>query len=39
MGPDFYAQVFAPAIARAVSEGQSYETMRDTLRKDWKPAH
>src|SRR5690349_10691583 len=22
MGPDFYAQVFAPAIARAVSEGQ-----------------
>ncbi|HEY7340783.1 MAG TPA: hypothetical protein VH591_07880 [Ktedonobacterales bacterium] len=38
MGSDFYAHVFAPVIARAVSEGQSYETMRDTLRKDWTPA-
>lgn len=38
MGPDFYAQVFAPAIAEAVHQGRSYESIRDTLRKDWKPA-
>lgn len=38
MGPDFYAQVFAPAIAHAERQGRSYESIRDTLRKDWKPA-
>lgn len=38
MGPDFYAQVFAPAIAQPVQQGRSYEGIRDTLRKDWTPA-
>jgi hypothetical protein len=38
MGPDFYARVFAPAIAQAVRRGSSYESMRDTIRKDWTPA-
>jgi hypothetical protein len=38
MGRDFYAHVFAPAIAEAVEQGQSYESIRDTLRKGWKPA-
>ncbi|HEX8034544.1 MAG TPA: hypothetical protein VF510_11885 [Ktedonobacterales bacterium] len=38
MGPDFYANVFAPAIAQAVSHGRSYESIRDTLRKEWTPA-
>lgn len=35
MGPDFYAHVFAPRVAQAVDQGRSYESMRDTLRKDW----
>lgn len=38
MGPDFYAQVFAPAIEQAVEQGRSYESIRDTLRKEWTPA-
>src|SRR6185437_15997617 len=38
MGADFYARVFVPAIAQAVDQGKSYESIRDTLRKDWKPA-
>ena len=37
MGPDFYTRVFAPAIAEAVSQGRSYEGIRDTLRKGWTP--
>ncbi|MGZ3639398.1 MAG: hypothetical protein ACXVCX_16335 [Ktedonobacterales bacterium] len=37
MGPDFYAHVFAPAIAQAVAQGRSYESIRDTLRKEWTP--
>ncbi|HEX6544643.1 MAG TPA: hypothetical protein VF040_22995 [Ktedonobacterales bacterium] len=39
MGTDFYVQVFAPAIAQAVGQGRSYESIRDTLRKAWTPAH
>jgi hypothetical protein len=39
MGSDFYMQVFAPAVAEAVSQGRSYESIRDTLRKGWTPAH
>lgn len=39
MGSDFYSQVFVPAIAQAVSQGRSYESIRDTLRKGWIPAH
>ena len=38
MGPAFYIQVFAPAIAAAYDEGKSYEGIRDTIRKDWKPS-
>ncbi len=38
MGQDFYAQVFAPAIAAAVEQGRSYESIRDTLRKEWTPS-
>ena len=37
MGEDFYAQVFAPAIEKAKADGKSYENIRDTVRKDWKP--
>lgn len=39
MGKGFYAEVFAPAIAEAVKQGRSYESIRDTIRKGWKPAH
>ena len=35
MGPPFYARVFAPAIAEAERQGRSYESIRDTLRKQW----
>ncbi len=38
MGRDFYVSVFAPAVARAVSQGRSYESIRDSLRKEWTPA-
>jgi hypothetical protein len=38
MGKDFYTTVFAPAIAEAVEQGRSYESIRDTIRKGWKPA-
>jgi hypothetical protein len=37
MGPQFYARVFAPAIVEAERQGGSYESIRDTLRKQWKP--
>ncbi len=37
MGDDFYRQVFAPAIQQAFDEGKSYESIRDTIRKAWKP--
>lgn len=37
MGEEFYRQVFAPAIAAAFAEGKSYEGIRDTIRKEWKP--
>jgi len=38
MGPEFYDQVFAPAIARALAEGRRYEDIRDTLRTGWNAA-
>jgi hypothetical protein len=38
MGPEFYDTVFAPAIRHALDEGRKYEQIRDTIRKDWKPA-
>lgn len=37
MGPEFYDRVFAPAIREALAEGRKYETIRDTIRKSWKP--
>jgi hypothetical protein len=36
IGPDFYAEVFRPAIERAFREGKKYEEIRDTIRKGWK---
>lgn len=38
MGPAFYDDVFVPAITEARKNGKSYETIRDTIRKEWKPA-
>jgi hypothetical protein len=38
MGLAFYRKVFAPAIQEAREAGKSYEDIRHTLRKDWKPA-
>jgi hypothetical protein len=38
MGPEFYETVFAPAIQEALNEGRKYEQIRDTIRKEWKPA-
>jgi hypothetical protein len=37
MGTRFYEEVFAPAITQAREEGNKYETIRDTIRKGWKP--
>jgi hypothetical protein len=37
MGPEFYEQVFSPAIEEALAEGRKYEQFRDTIRRDWKP--
>jgi hypothetical protein len=38
MGPRFYDAVFVPAITKARDEGKAYETIRDTIRRGWKPA-
>src|SRR5215207_8901094 len=38
MGARFYDAVFVPAITEARAEGKSYETIRDTIRRGWKPA-
>jgi hypothetical protein len=38
MGAPFYDVVFVPAIARAREQGEAYESIRDQIRKDWKPA-
>jgi hypothetical protein len=37
MGEPFYDDVFVPAIAQAISEGKDYTTIRDSIRKEWKP--
>ena len=37
MGEDFYEQVFSPAIVQARQDGRTYEEIRDTIRKEWKP--
>jgi hypothetical protein len=38
MGPEFYEVVFQPAIQDALAAGRRYEQIRDTIRKNWKPA-
>jgi hypothetical protein len=38
MGADFYREVFGPALRTAHASGQTYESIRDRLRRRWKPA-
>jgi hypothetical protein len=38
MGAEFYAREFAPAIRHAREKGNSYESIRDRMRRRWKPA-
>jgi hypothetical protein len=38
MGSEFYAHVFAPAIARAYQAGEKYESIRDCIRAPWNLA-
>jgi hypothetical protein len=38
MGVRFYDTVFVPAIERARAAGESYEEIRDAIRKEWRPA-
>ena len=38
MGARFYDEVFVPAISAARDEGKTYETIRDTIRRGWKPS-
>jgi hypothetical protein len=38
MGTNFYFQVFVPAIAGAFDQGQRYESIRDSIRRNWSPA-
>lgn len=35
MGEEFYSGVFAPAVAQHFEKGDSYESVRDSLRKEW----
>jgi len=37
MGPEFYAEVFAPSIREAREKGRSYEAIRDAVRRHWRP--
>jgi hypothetical protein len=37
MGASFYRRVFVPAIEKARERGLSYEAIRDSIRRDWKP--
>jgi hypothetical protein len=37
MGRAFYRQVFVPAIREAIRRGEPYRTIRDTIRREWKP--
>src|SRR5215217_5603348 len=38
MGEKFYDAVLVPAITADREAGKKYETIRDTIRKGWKPA-
>lgn len=37
MGEHFYNTVFMPAIEDAIAQDRTYQSIRDTIRKDWKP--
>jgi hypothetical protein len=37
MGRQFYNTVFAPAIEDAIAQGKSYPSIRDAIRREWKP--
>lgn len=37
MGEHFYETVFAPAIEEAVAQDRTYQSIRDTIRREWKP--
>jgi hypothetical protein len=37
MGSEFYTHVFAPAVRKARLDGDTYEAMRDRIRRRWKP--
>jgi hypothetical protein len=37
MGARFSDEVFVPAISAAREEGKTYETIRDMIRRGWKP--
>jgi hypothetical protein len=37
MGERFYEEVFAPTLRRHFERGDRYETIRDTVRRDWRP--
>jgi hypothetical protein len=37
MGSQFYNTVFAPAIEEAIAQDKSYASIRDSIRRDWKP--
>ena len=37
MGARFYDEVFVPAIIAARDKGETYETIRDTIRRGWTP--
>ncbi len=37
MGSQFYNTVFAPAIEDAIAQGKSYTSIRDAIRREWKP--
>jgi hypothetical protein len=37
MGTKLYSRIFAPAIGDARERGETYEEIRDSIRKDWKP--
>jgi hypothetical protein len=37
MGDEFYERIFAPAIREAREAGKSYEAIRDSIRREWRP--
>ena len=37
MGEPFYREVFAPTLRRHFDRGDRYETIRDAVRRDWRP--